>query len=114
MAEYYIQGVGDDKTSLTAAIDISSSGDNTIIAADTNKKIKVVSIFFTMSAENDITLKRGTTDLSGAMPFAGTNEPRGATINFWPIPLETDVNEAFIINLSAASQVSGFCQYYKE
>ena len=111
MSEYYEEG---QDTVLTAAIDISSSGDNTIVSADASKKIKVVSITITMSAENDITLKRGSTDFTGAMPFAGTNEPRGITFNLWPFPLETALNEAFIINLSAASQVSGFCQYYKE
>lgn len=105
---------GTSKTILTAAISISTLGDNTIVAADASNKIKIVSITFTMSAENDITLKHGTTAFSGAMPFAGTNEPKGMTMNFWPFPLETAVNESFIINLSVAAQVSGLIQYYKE
>jgi len=112
--EIHILTAGTAKTILTAAIDISSSGDNEIVAADANNKIKVVSLTFTMSAENDITLVHGTTDFSGAMPFAGTNEPKGMTMNFWPFPLETALNEAFIINLGTAAQVSGLTQYFKE
>ena len=105
---------GTAQTVITAAINISTAGANTIVAADANYKIKVVTLTFTMSSENDITLKRGSTSLSGAMPFAGTNEPKGMTMNFWPFPLETAVNEIFVIHLSAASQVSGLIQYYKE
>lgn len=105
---------GTSKTILTAKIDISSLGDNEIIAADASNKIKIVYMEFTMSAENDITYKRGSTAISGAMPYAGTNEPKGSVRNYWPFPLCTNVNEAFKINLSVAAQVSGLVQYYKE
>ena len=113
-AGIYVQISGTTQTILTAAISIASSGDNAIVAADASNKIKVVSLTFTMSAENDIILKHGSTAFSGAMPFAGTNEPKGMTMNFWPFPLETALNEAFIINLGVAAQVSGSVQYYKE
>ena len=105
---------GTSKTILTAAIDIASSGDNTIVAADVSNKIKVVYMEFTMSAENDVMYKHGATAFSGAMPYAGVNEPKGSVRNYWPFPLETAVNEAFIINLSTAAAVKGMIQYYKE
>jgi hypothetical protein len=105
---------GTAQTVITAAIDISTAGNNTIVAADANYKIKVVTLTFTLSLENDIKLVHGSTDFSGAMPFGGTNEPKGMTMNFWPFPLETAVNEAFIMNLSTAAQVSGLVQYFKE
>ena len=105
---------GTSKTILTAAIDIASSGDNTIVAADANNKIKVVYMEFTMSAENDIMYKHGATAFSGAMPYAGVNEPKGSVRNYFPFPLETALNEAFIINLSTAAAVKGMIQYYLE
>ena len=109
-----IKSAGTSKTILTAVINISAATDNVIVAADVSNKIKVVSITFTMSAENDITLKHGSTAFSGAMPFAGTGEPKGMTMNFWPFPLETAVNETFVITLSQAAVVTGLIQYYKE
>lgn len=105
---------GISKTIVTTPINISSSGDNAIVAADANNKIHVVKIILVLSAENDITFKRASTALSGAMPFAGTNEVRGATLEFWPHPMSTALNEAFIINLSNATLVAGVLQYYKE
>lgn len=99
---------------ITAPISISTLGDNTIVAADATKRIKVVSISFTMSDENDLTFKSDSNALSGAMPFAGTNEPKGMTQSQWPHLIRTGVNEAFVINLSVAAQVSGWLQYYKE
>lgn len=105
---------GTSQTIQTAKIDISAATDNEIIAATASQKIKVVSITFTMSTENDVTFKNGSTAISGAMPFAGTNEPRGMTQNFWPFPLTMNTNTAFNITLSAAQQVSGLVQYYKE
>jgi len=105
---------GTSKTILSAKIDIATATDNAVIAATADKKIHVVSITFTMSAENDITFKDGATAISGAMPFAGTNEPKGATFNLWPFPLIMTTNTAFNITLSTAAQVSGFVQYYKE
>jgi len=105
---------GTSKTIQTAKIDIATAADNEIIAATAGQKIHVVSLTFTMSAENDITLKDGATAISGAMPFGGTSEPKGATFNLNPFPLVMTVNTAFNITLSQSQQVSGFCQFYKE
>ena len=105
---------GTSKTILTAKIDIASSGDNTIIAADANNKIKVVYMEFIAGAENDIIYKHGATAWTGAMPYSGTGEARGSVRNYWPFPLTTAVNEAFVFNLSTAAQVSGLVQYYLE
>jgi len=105
---------GTSKTILQAKIDINSSGDNEIIAADANNKIKIVFMEFIVNAENDIIYKRGTTALTGAMAYGGTNEPRGSVRNYWPFPLCTGVNENFTINLSTAASVAGLIQYYLE
>jgi len=105
---------GTSKTILTAKIDIATAARHEIIAATAAQKIYVVGLFFTLSAENDITLEDGTTALTGAMPFGGTGEPKGMTENWWPIGIPMTTNTAFNITLSSAQQVSGICLYYKE
>lgn len=105
---------GTTQTILTEDINFSTAIDSTIIAAHATKKNKVVSITLTVGGETNLLLKHGATAYSGAMDFGGTSEPRGWTINFWPFPLETAVNEAFIISSSLAVQVSGFVQYFQE
>jgi len=95
-----------------ADIDISSSGDNTIIAAPTAGYIVIDHINFVPTSAVDIQLKQGTTNYGGAYPLdtkqAFTLEnammnPQGV-ITLKPL-------EAFKMNLSAAIQVSGFIRY---
>jgi len=105
---------GTSKTIQTAKIDIATATRHEIVAATASQKIYVVGIFFTLSAENDITLENGTTALTGAMPFGGTGEPKGMTENWWPIGIPMSTNTAFNITLSTAAQVSGMALYYKE
>ena len=109
-----IKDSGTSKTILTAKIDSAAGGDIAVVAADANYKIKVVTITFTVAGETNITLKHAATAYTGAMDFGGTTEPKGWTMNWWPFPLETALNEAFNVNSSAAVQVSGLIQYYKE
>ena len=107
---------GTTKTILQAEINFNTLGDNTIVAANETKKIKVVSCCLTVGGETNLTFKRGTTPISGPMDFGGANEPRGMVANGTvecPV-LETGVNEAFIINSSNAVQVSGWVRYYLE
>ncbi len=104
------------QTLLQAAINFSTAADHTIVAADATNKIKIVSMRLTVAGETNLTFKRGTTAVSGAMDFGGTGEPKGMVDGgsvFNPI-LETNANEAFIITSSAAVQVSGWVRYFKE
>lgn len=105
---------GTSKTIASAKIDIATAARHEIIAATEAQKIYVCTLTFTMSAENDLTLEDGTAALTGVMPFGGTNEPRGMTLNLYPFPLVMSTNSAFNITLSMAAQVSGWVQYYKE
>ena len=98
----------------TAPIDISSPGDNIIITGTAGTQIKVVFIMFTVAGEVNVKLMSGTTDRSGPMNFGGTDEPRGMVAPHGPGPFVCNTAEDFIINLSAAVQVSGYCTYYKE
>ena len=101
-------------SALAAAVNIASAVTHTIIPGVVNKRIKIVSLFFTVAGEVNITLYDGATAISGPMDFGGTSEPRGIVIPFPFSPLELSVGNAFIINLSAAVQVSGsVCYFYQ-
>lgn len=97
-----------------ANVDTASSGANTIVAAVTGKRIRLVSAG--LSAAGAVTVKwvSGSTDLTGAMTLAtGTpytlaaegvyGEPRGY--------LETASGEALVLTLGSAVQVSGHIGY---
>lgn len=94
------------------AISAASSGNNTIVAAVTGKKITITTLFFTVAGEVNVTLYDAATAMSGAMDFGGTSEPRGMVASFFDVPLELRVGRAFIINLSGAVQISGTVAYY--
>ena len=101
-------------SAVSAAINISASGLSTIISGVVNKRIKVVSLFFTVAGEVNVTLYDGASVISGPMDFGGTSEPRGIVVPFPYSPLELGAGNDFKINLSAAVQVSGtVCYYYQ-
>ena len=95
-----------------AIISISSSGDNTVIAAPTDGFIAIDHINLVNNSAVDVTFKSNTTALSGTYPLAEKQ----------PITLENTMhnfkgvitcarNEAFVINLGSGVQVSGFVRY---
>lgn len=115
-ALYVIQAGDLSKTKIygTEVINIATAADHTIISGSAGTQIKVVSILFTVQGEVDITLKSGSTAKSGPMDFGGDSEPTGIVACHGPGPFVCDTAEDFVINLSAAVQVSGYCTYYKE
>ena len=102
-----------DNDWLTADIDISSSGDNTIISApgaDKNLAIDFITLLPTTAVE--VQIKTGSTSIGGPLPldakqpFTFENTPghqRGV--------ITCATNEAFIINLDSAVQCGGFVRY---
>lgn len=104
-------GVGDGLT--WTSIAISSSGDNTVIAAPgAGNYTRIVKIVLVADAAVDVKLKDGAaTDLTGPMAFAA-NTGMAVDFNFWPAELSE--NTAFIINLSAAVGVNGFVQSFTD
>lgn len=97
-----------------AAINISSVGSHIIVPGSPGKKIKIVSLFFTVAGEVNVTLYDGASAISGPMDFGATSEPRGIVIPFPYSPLELGEGNNFKIALSAAVQVSGtVCYYYQ-
>lgn len=104
---------------LSAKIDAASSGDNTIIAANANARIRVHNYVLVAGGTVNATFKSGSTALTGAMPLAST----GGVSSPNAVPTEaeqqaclffTAKNEALVLNLSGAVQVSGHVAYTLE
>jgi len=101
------------ETERTATINISSSGDNTIVVAPgAGKRIYVDYVSFLPTTAVAVTFKSGTTALSGPYPLdtlqAFTAE-NASQIESGII--ECADNSAFVINLGSAVQVGGFVRY---
>ena len=97
---------GGDKALSSAVINFAASGDNTVIAAGgTGKVNRVYRLFLVVGGATNITFKRGATALSGPIPLPANG---AITLDFEAEPwFECADNEAFLINSSAAVQVSG-------
>lgn len=94
---------------LSAPINFSGSGVNEIIAAVTGKRVLVHRLFLVCAGTTNLTFKRGTTALSGAVPMA-TNG--GITFDITGEPwFTTNSAEAFNIESSNGVQVSGTIYY---
>jgi hypothetical protein len=95
-----------------ADINIASSGDNTIIAAPANGYIVIDHINFIPTTAVSVQLKDGATAYGGSYPldakqaFVLENAMRSekGVVTLTP-------KTAFVINLSGATQVSGFIRY---
>lgn len=99
-----------------APINISTTGDNTIVSAVAGTKIKILGLFVVSAGDVNLTIKSGaTTNLSGVIPLAA----RG---NGFVLPMalsgyhlmETATGAALVFNLSAAIAVTGAIAYLQE
>ena len=91
-----------------AVIDESTIASNTIVAAVTDKSIRVIALMFTVGGPVNLTWESDTTPLTGAMEFADsgglTHESQDGI--FWTAP-----GEALVLTQDAAVQVSGVLTY---
>lgn len=98
-------------TSLTAkyaVISTSASGDTTLVAAVSGKRIKVVEFALTRAAAVNMKFRSATTDITGLFY-------NGAAPGFNPLGhFRTAVGELLAINLSAAVGVGGYIVYVEE
>lgn len=97
-----------------ANIDISSSGDNTIIAAPTgtSEYLVIDHINLVPNSAVSLILKSGSTSLSGT--YSLTSNQGFVLENSYQDEdglIHCASGEAFVINLSGAVQVSGFVKY---
>lgn len=93
------------------SLSFASSGDNVIIAAVAAQYVRIYGIFFTCAGAVNIKLgEGGPTYWTGAMTFSTGGGlvlmPQGE-----PLFITSAVNKSFLINLSAAIQVSGVLWY---
>lgn len=94
---------------LSQEVDFSASGDNTVVAAVAGKRINIQRVWFVVGSDVTITFKRGSTDLSGAVPMlANGSFVLDLSGEAW---FSTDVAEAFIMNTNGAVQVSGMVYF---
>jgi len=100
---------GDTYTVKWSAINATASGDTTVVAAVTGKKIRVVNLMLTTSAAISIAWKSGANTLISGMAFAANGGINGERL--FGYFMETNATEALIINLSAAANVRGSLSY---
>lgn len=87
-----------------------ASGDTTVVAAVTGRKIRVVGITFSCAAAVGVSFKSNSTVLLGPMPFdtnGGMDSYRGTGGLF----CETAVGEALVMTLSGTVAVQGGLMY---
>lgn len=92
----------------------AASGDNTIVALVSGKRIKVYAVVLIARGTVNVTFKSGaSTSLTGAMQFQARE---GFTVAVAPpaFVLATAAGEAFVMNLSAAVQVDGWVAYWDD
>ena len=96
-----------------ADIDISSSGDNTIISAPgAGKFIAIDFITFIPTSAVEVQLKDGSTDYGGPLPLDAKQALAWEnTLNNDQGIITLSDDSAFVINLDAAVQVGGFVRY---
>ena len=84
-------------------------GDNSLVAAVTNAKIRVLSVVVVSTSANSVKFRSATIDISATFPLAANG---GFVLPFnehgW---FETNVSEALQLNLTAAAAVGTQIQY---
>jgi len=100
---------------LFVKIDTATAGNNTLIAANANARIRVHNYVFVTGGVVNVKFVGGTTDLTGAMSSSVSSPSATPTTADQEACLfHTGKNEALIINLSDAVQVSGHLAYSLE
>ncbi len=104
-----VAGLLGTKTLSSAVVSFSASGDNVIVAAVSGQSTRVHRLYFVADGATAVTMKRGSTALTGAMPLAAGV---GIFLEFSSEPwYQTGVNEDFVIASSMPVQVSGAIEY---
>lgn len=95
-----------------AAIDVSAQGAATVIAAQPGTTIRVYKLLLMAGGAVTLTPRSGSTPLTGGLPLQSGG---GMVLDGSSSPWFTcGAGEAFVLNLSAAVQVSGRIYYTQE
>lgn len=90
-------------------INVSSSGDNTLLATDSSHKIRVLSYVIVADTAVAVKFASGTTAKTGAMSLSATG---GVAAPYVPVGhFETDTTHDLVLNLSGAFGVRGHLTY---
>jgi len=102
-------------TCAEAVIDTTTSGDNTIVSGTAGQTIRVYKIITFANSANDLTLKDGaSTKLMGVINLASNTGWVFDNDSSGHCPFTLTAGNALVLNLSAATQVSGRVWYIKE
>ena len=109
---YYIFANGKPRTVKYAVISASSSGNNTLVAGVTGKKIRVVSLFYMAAGTVTVTFQSGAggTAITGAIAHtAQTGVVLNENFSGW---FQTLANGDLLnVNLNAAISIAGSLSY---
>jgi hypothetical protein len=93
-----------------APIDVSTSGPNTIVAAVTSKRIRVISLYLNASAAVNARWRSAANSLGGLSYLSAVGD--GFVLDFNPLGwIQTNAGEALILDLSSGVAVGGFLNY---
>lgn len=96
-------------------VDISASGDTTVVAAVSGTRIRVITYVLASDTNTKIKFKSGSTDLTGPMSLGSYSNIFNGNTDLTPGGLigvlETEPGEALIINSSVTSAVGGHIVY---
>lgn len=96
----------------TLALSISTSGDNTVIAAPADGYIAIDNINFIPTGAVDVTFKSGSTAISGTYPFdAKQAYTQENTLHNTDGVITCARGQAFVINLGGTVAINGFIRY---
>jgi hypothetical protein len=103
--------VGPIKQIKSAPIDVSAAGDNEVVAAVENRRIRVLG--YTLIAGGAVNAKwaAASGDFSGPLPLAANTGASPSPATPPAFIFETEVGEALDLNLSAAIPVGGHVTY---
>lgn len=100
---------GNSSKSASVSVDAASLGDNTLITCPAGSTIRVFQMFIVLGGAANVTFKSGATSLTGALPMLSNGD---ITLDYSGFPWFTTArDEDFVMNLSAAVQVSGRIYY---
>lgn len=112
-----VTGAAPSSGCIRAAVSAATAGNNTLVAAASGKRTKVLGLLLVAAGAVNVRLDDGPggTPLTGLISLAAEGNgfvlPMALPGSHW---LETSVNTALVLNLSAAVQVSGCIVYYQE
>lgn len=94
-----------------AVIDFSNTGDNAVVSGSANQTIRVFRLFFVSSDATIITLKNGSTALTGAMTLSAGG---AFVLDYQCEPwFRTTAGNGFIISQTGTAQISGRIYHQK-